>query len=138
MVGFHGSKAAEVLGEHATARGKGHAAAAYQQFFQPSDLQPPSAAMQWGSSHEVCGKLTLMSDLPQSAQLAECGFQATPAVALHGLLPRGVLGASPDGVVWDFGSLTAMAKAVEIKCPFPSRTMTSMASGLTTWTSVSQ
>eukprot|EP00983_Pelagomonas_calceolata_P009826 318311-Pelagomonas_calceolata.AAC.2 len=52
LAALQGGKAAEVLGEHATVRGEGHAAAAYQQVFQPSDLQPPSAAMQWGSSHE--------------------------------------------------------------------------------------
>eukprot|EP00983_Pelagomonas_calceolata_P016339 516459-Pelagomonas_calceolata.AAC.1 len=75
--------------------------------------------MQWGSSHEVCGKLTLICDLPQSASLMECGFQATPTAALHGLLPPGVLGASPDGLVWECEASGFTANAVEIKCPFP-------------------
>ena len=41
--------------------------------------------------------------------------QATPAAALKGLLPFGMLGASPDGMLLHDMKLTA----VEIKCPFP-------------------
>ena len=117
MMGFHGNAAAAVLGECATVRtgGNRHAAVPYEQLYQSS--QPEQVpAMQWGSSHEVCGKLTALSTFPPTTVLTECGFQATPAPALQGLLPHGLLRASPDGKAVDFSS--GSCKALEIKCPF--------------------
>ena len=118
MLGFHGNSAASLLGECATVRtgGNNHAAAAYQQLCQPSQPQH-GPAMQWGSNHEVCGKLTAITTFPPSTFLQECGFQATPADALQGLLTHGMLGALPDGMAVDFNSGTCTA--VEIKCSFP-------------------
>jgi hypothetical protein len=117
QLGFHGSKAAKVLEGSATVRsgGSGDAAAAYKRFYQPSQQQSAGLAMLWGSRHEVCGKITLLSSLYPGSHLSECGFQATPAAALKGLLPFGMLGASPDGMLLHDMKLTA----VEIKCPFP-------------------
>lgn len=118
QLGFHDSTAAEVLGACATVRKPGDTARAYREIYQPpsTDQQQPSLAMQWGSNYEVCGKLTLLKQQP-TALLSECGFQATPDLIVRDYLPHGMLGASPDGTVFDF--TTGTEKAVEIKCPFP-------------------
>jgi len=71
QLGFHGSKAVKVLEGSATVRsgGSGDAAAAYKQFYQPPQQQSAGLAMLWGSSHEVCGKITLLNSLYPDSHL---------------------------------------------------------------------
>lgn len=69
----------------------------------PDDFDDAARArMQWGTDHEDCAVLTFLEHFPK-LQVREATF-----------MPRGAVGASPDGLVYRRGKCEAV---LEIKCP---------------------